>query len=73
MKMKELKEEKEKKEKSLSELSNDLKEVSSNVMNLRSEGSLIASGLNEESVISEQKRGESLMLELCRIRVWNDD
>lgn len=71
--MKELKEEKEEKETKLSSLNKELKEVSSRVMDLRSKGSLIGSGLNEESVVSEQERGESLMRELCSIRVRNDE
>ena len=71
--MKELKEEKEEKESILSSLNKELKEVSSRVNEFRSKGSLIASGLNEESVVSEQERGESLMRELCCIRVRIDD
>lgn len=71
--MKELKEEKEEKETELSSLKKELEEVTSRVKDLRSKGSLIASGLNEESVVCEQERGESLMRELCCLRVRDDD
>lgn len=67
--MNELREEKEEKEDEVSKLSEEMKEKSKNVSDLHTHASMSMNGLCEETVLSEEKRGEELMNEMCSLRV----
>ena len=67
--MNELREEKEEKEDEVSMLSEEMKEKSKTVSDLHTHASMSMNGLSEETVLSEEKRGEELMNEMCSLRV----
>ena len=66
-----MKGEKESKERELSALQVELEQHNSQIDSLRSRAALTMSGLSEDNIRSEQLRGESLMREMCSIRVFN--
>ena len=67
--MNELNKEKEEKEEEVRVLNEEVKERSKHVNDLNKNGSMNLNGLNEESVLSEEERGERLMKEMCSLRV----
>lgn len=58
-------------ERELSALQAELDQYNSQIDSLRSRAALTISGLSEDNIRSEQLRGESLMQEMCSIRVLN--
>ena len=67
--MMEAKRKKLEKENEVSSLQKQVDSLSSSLESLRSKASLVASGINESAINQEQLRSESLMKELCSIRV----
>ena len=63
--------EKDGKERELIVLQAELEQHSTQIDGLRSRAALTMSGLSEDNIRSEQLRGESLMREMCSIRVFN--
>lgn len=47
----------------------EVEAISLSLNSLHNKAALMASGLNEKMIIEEQRRSESLMKELCSIRV----
>ena len=67
--MNELNKEKGEKEEEVSALNEEVKERSQHVSDLHNDASINLNGLNEESVLREEERGEQLMKEMCSLRV----
>lgn len=67
--MMEAKRKKLEKENEVSSLQKQVDSLSSSLESLRNKASLVASGINESAINQEQLRSESLMKELCSIRV----
>lgn len=67
--MMEAKKRKMEKEEEVSHLQKELESITSILESLHNKTTLITSGLDEKTITEEQQRSESLMKELCSIRV----